>query len=236
VVASKYPDLRSVDIGANVGDTAALMRQFQEIPVLCIEGDLLVLPTLKENLSKLGSGVELEASFVGPEDLRVNPGAIEDAGRNASLMRAADPRASAALRSLHSILADHPFFEHPKLVKMDTEGYDFQIINHSLNVIRKSHPVIFFEYDPHFTCDEPDAGIETIEALIASGYSEFLFYDNFGNYLLRATPREHHIFRDLDRYLLSNRRHGVAVHYFDVCALHAEDAELAEEIRVRTQA
>jgi FkbM family methyltransferase len=236
VVAVKYPDLRSIDIGANVGDTAALIRQSRDIPVLCIEGDLVVLPTLKENLSKLGAGVELEASFVGPENIRVNPDAIEDVGRNARLLQTADPQGGVTLRSLQAILVDHPFFEHPKLVKIDTEGFDFRIISHSLNIIRKSHPVIFFEYDPHFTSNEPCTGIQTIEALITCGYSDFIFYDNFGNYLLHATPLERQIFRDLDRYLLSNRRHGIAVYYFDVCAIHADDAELAEEIRVRTQA
>ncbi len=37
-VAAKYPDTTAIDIGANVGDTAALLCRDQDFPVLCIEG------------------------------------------------------------------------------------------------------------------------------------------------------------------------------------------------------
>jgi FkbM family methyltransferase len=235
ILKAKYPTLHAIDIGANVGDTAAVIRESAEIPVLCIEGDPVLLPILTENLARLGPGVILEPSFVGPDGKAVNLNSVDDLGRNACLVQAIDPRGSVKLRSLREILADHPEFCGAKLLKTDTEGFDFDIVGQSLEFIQQSKPVVFFEYDPHLRPDEPRAGLETIQALIRVGYSDLIYYDNFGNFLLHSGANNSSIFIDLDSYLASNRRHGVAVYYFDVCALHREDADLVPGIRACTQ-
>jgi hypothetical protein len=122
-----------------------------------------------------------------------------------------------------------------KLLKTDTEGFDFDIIRQSIEFVQQSRPAVFFEYNPHFLPDEPCAGLETLEALIRVGYSDFIYYDNFGHFLLHSNASNRRIFSDLDSYLASNRKHGVAVWYFDICALHREDADLVSEIRSYTQ-
>jgi FkbM family methyltransferase len=235
VVHAKYPALHAIDIGANVGDTAALIRESAEIPILCIEGDPVLLPILAENAARLGPDVVIEPSFVGPEGAAVNLQSATDLGRNASLVNAADSRGPIKLRTLAAILADHPEFRSAKLLKTDTEGFDFDILRQSLDFIEQSKPLIHFEYDPHFHPDQPRAGLDAIAALIATGYSDFIYYDNFGNLLLHATAANTTLFADLDSYLASNQRHGIAVYYFDVCAIHREDASLAAAIKAATQ-
>jgi FkbM family methyltransferase len=235
VLKAKYPALHVIDIGANVGDTAAVIRESAEIPVLCVEGDPVVLPILRENVVRLGPGVVIEASFVGPDGRAANLDLADDLGRNASLVHAIDAQGPVKLRSLQSILTDHPEFGSAKLLKTDTEGFDFDIIRQSLEFIQRSKPVIFFEYDPHLRPDAPGDGLEAIEALIGAGYSDFIYYDNSGNFLLHCDGSHRNIFSDLDKYLASNRRHGVAVFYFDICALHKEDSDLLAEIKTATQ-
>jgi FkbM family methyltransferase len=235
VLKAKYPALHAIDIGANAGDTAAVIRESAEIPVLCIEGDPVMLPVLKENVARLGPGVVIEPSFVGPDGKTANLDLADDLGRNASLVQAIDAGGSVKLRELRAILADHPEFGGAKLLKTDTEGFDFDIIRQSLEFIQQSKPVIFFEYDPHLRPDQPGGGLEAIQALVDVGYSDFIYYDNFGNFLLHCDASNLNIFSDLDKYLSSNRRHGVAVFYFDICALHKEDAELLPKIRSSTQ-
>jgi FkbM family methyltransferase len=235
VLREKYPALHAIDIGANVGDTAALIRESGEIPVLCIEGDPVLLPLLKENVAQLGAGVVIEPSFVGPDGSAVDLASTTDLGRNASLVRATDPQGSVKLRSLRTILANRPDFAHSKLLKTDTEGFDFDIIRQSIELIQRAKPAIFFEYNPHFRPHELHAGIDTIRTLVGEGYSEFIYYDNFGNFLLHSNAGNESIFSDLDGYLGSNHRHGAAILYFDICALHHEDADLAPNIRLRTQ-
>jgi len=235
VLRSKYPALHAIDIGANVGDTSALIRQTGEIPVLCVEGDPTILPILAENVTRLGPGVVVEPSFVGKDGDAVSLDLADEVGSNASLVKAIDSRGSVRLRSLRAILGDHPLFKSAKLLKIDTEGFDFDIIRESIDFIERSKPAVFFEYDPHFRPDKPCAGLETIETLIHIGYSDFIYYDNFGNFLLHSDATNRLIFSDLNSYLASNRKYGVAVYYFDICALHREDTALVPEIRSCTQ-
>jgi FkbM family methyltransferase len=231
IVRTKYPDLRAIDIGAHVGDTAALIRKHGQIPVLCIEGDPLVFPILMENARILGPGISIERSFVGPDGQAIEPGTIDDLGHNASLVPAAKDGGAIKLRGLRSILNDHPEFFRAKLLKTDIEGYDFDVLRQSIDVIADSRPVIFLEYDVHFRPNEPAAGLETIKALADIGYSDFIYYDNFGNFLVHAKAAQQSVLIDLHNYLASNQAFGVAVHYFDVCAFHQEDAELAVAVR-----
>jgi FkbM family methyltransferase len=231
VVRSKYQNLCAIDIGANVGDTAALIRKYSDVPVLCIEGDPELLPILTENAAQLGPNVVIEPTFVGRSGALIDPTLIDDAGRNASLVAATTEHGTIKLRSLGEIVEAHPSFSAAKLLKTDTEGFDFDILRESLDFIRVAKPVIFFEYDPHFRPSESRAGIDTIEALVDTGYSDFIYYDNFGNLLLRVNAGQSGTFEDLHGYLASNRRSGIAVYYFDVCAFHREDADLARLVR-----
>jgi FkbM family methyltransferase len=235
VLGDKYPDLHAIDIGSNVGDTAALIRESGAIPVLCVEGDPAVRDILSENIALLGPGIEIEHSFVGADGLAVDLEIGRDVGSNACLVGAVDAGGKTKLRSLRAILADHPRFARSKLLKIDTEGFDFEIIKQSIDFASEARPVIFFEYDPQFHPEEAGAGLETVQALKSAGYSDFIYYDNFGNFLLHCGAGDNTILADLDSYLASNRRHGTAVYYFDVCALHHEDAELVPEIKALTQ-
>lgn len=234
-LCDKYPDLHAIDIGANVGDSAALIRESSDIPVLCIEGDPSLQALLAENTASWGRGIEIEMSFIGAEDDTINLNSANDLGNNACLVGALDSQGSVKLRTLSSILADHSAFATAKLLKTDTEGFDFKILRQSLDFIQQARPAIFLEYDPHFHPETPQAGIETLDALIGIGYSEFIYYDNFGNYLMQIGTDNQALLVDLDRYLASNQRHGAAVHYFDICALHLEDSHLATKIRYLTQ-
>lgn len=230
-VRAKYPNLHAIDIGANVGDTAALIRRYSEIPVLCIEGDPLLFPILTENAAILGPEVTIERSFVGLDGQAVDPSLIGDLGRTASLVAATKQEGTIKLRSLESILKDHPTFRSAKLLKTDAEGYDFDILRQSSELIRNSKPVIFFEYDPHFRPTEPNAGLATMNMLTEAGYSDFIYYDNFGNFLVHVKAEHLSVLSDLHNYLASNRAFGIAIYYFDVCAFHREDADLAIAVR-----
>jgi FkbM family methyltransferase len=230
VVRPKYPDLHAIDIGANVGDTAAIIRTAGDTPVLCIEGDSELFPILDENAAVIGPGITVARVFAGTEGQAIDPNLIVDPGRNASLNAAIRDEGEIKLRSLKSILADHPAFLNAKLLKTDTEGFDFDILRQSMEFIRGSKPVIFFEYDPRFRPAEPSAGLDTLAALIAVGYSDFIYYDNYGNLLLHAKASQFSILSDLHHYLASNRTFGGATYYFDVCAFHEEDSDLASEL------
>ncbi len=228
---AKYPDLHVIDIGANGGDTAAIVRQSSDIPVLCIEGDENILPLLRENISRMGAGMSIEPSFVGEEGKGIDLHKVMRPGLNASMANAVTETVNGTqLHSLESILVRHPGFDRAKLLKIDAEGYDFDIVLHSVGFIESARPVIYFEYNPFeynrgVNPEEITYGPKVIERLAGLGYAYFLYFDSFGHFLARLPAGDDNVFH-LHEYLRSNWANGTAVPYFDVCAVPVEDSDL----------
>ncbi len=233
-VFAKYLRSWAIDIGANVGDTAALIRTYSEAPILCIEGNPEFLPYLEKNVAQLGQ-VQIVPCFVGPTEGAISPSQIQSQWGTASIVGTTPGAIANAipLRPLEEILQDYPQCQSYKLLKTDTDGYDFAILQASLPALQTQQPVLFFEYDLYASPDGMQASIATIDALIQIGYSYFIIYDNFGNYLLSLTNQERDHFRDLNAYLRSNRAKSgrIVVHYFDICAFSTADKDLFEQLR-----
>jgi len=149
-VQAKYPSMSIVDIGANVGDTLAIIRNAVNSPVLCIEGEARFFALLERN-ARTFDDVQLEQAFVGDPEA-TSRFDVQSAGGTAQLS-ASSSGSAVAFRTLSSILHDHHAFEQTfRLLKIDTDGFDVPILLGSLELLRSRHPVIFFEYSPfHLT-------------------------------------------------------------------------------------
>jgi FkbM family methyltransferase len=157
-----------VDIGANVGDTAAVIRSESDVPILCIEGDDRFFSILERNASRFQPPIELEHSFVGaPGRAR-----IERARGTARLLPGEN---EVRTKALAEILAQHPRFAEPAVVKIDTDGYDVPIILAELDLFARLKPVLFFEYDPYLGADPI-----VFERLREIGYTRAEVYENTG--------------------------------------------------------
>jgi FkbM family methyltransferase len=240
----KYPHSSCIDIGANVGDTAALIQLYQDVPVLCIEGNPEFLQYLDFNAAIVGN-IAIERCFVGEDGATVNLHQISSQNGTASIFNALSSASivpahsenlvakSQAVNSLFSILKKHDSFQNAKLLKTDTDGCDFSIIQQSIDVIVKLRPVIYFEYDISFKREGYTEALETIELLFANGYHKFIVYDNFGNYLISFSSANTDNFIDLNAYLISNhfKSGNIAIYYLDICAFTDEDSDLFAQIR-----
>jgi FkbM family methyltransferase len=231
LVWQKYPECRAVDIGANVGDSAALISTHHDVPTLCIEGTETFLPFLRENARRIGPHVAIEVAFVG--DGAAGGGyALQtiEAG-SAKLVVDPDRAAGIQVKRLDALLAGAPAFARPRLIKIDTDGFDFQIITTSVGLLGEIKPVLFYEYAPFEQPNGIADGVASYQALLQAGYRHFIVYDNFGNYLIHLNGESLAQFVDLNGYLCANRAYGIAVHYFDVCAFGPEDHDLFDALR-----
>ncbi len=224
-LAKKYTHFISIDIGANVGDSAAILRSETDSPLLCIEGHPSFLPFLKKNLPLMGAGIALEEAFVGSDREGLLPVFSPAVGGTASLRHFP----SLPTYSLKTILAKHPSFYSFQFLKIDTDGFDFPILLHSKEEIARELPVIFFEYDIHFNPEGEREGIEVIEFLNSLGYS-FQVYDNFGHPFITLEANVNKKMEELNRYLRSHRLYGTAIYYYDICAFPAKDNDLLKSI------
>ncbi|MBF0305506.1 MAG: FkbM family methyltransferase [Alphaproteobacteria bacterium] len=235
LVGDKYPKATMIDIGANIGDSAALIRKHGDFPLLCVEGNPSFGQLLAENIQRIGGDIEVEPSFIGPEGTAVAPDQILDDEKGSSrvVCDGAPARGGEAARmiGLQTLLGKHPRFANPRLVKIDTDGYDFFIITTSIDLLSRLKPVIFYECAIFERPGGPDESINAMRALIAGGYRHFIVYDNFGNFLVHLTENDMGKFIDLIVYLISNAVNGTAVYYYDICAFHGNDGDVFNNVR-----
>jgi FkbM family methyltransferase len=158
-----------VDIGANVGDTAAFVRAESDVPILCVEGDDRFFALLERNAARLGD-VELEHAFVDAP----TRGRVE---RRAGTARIVAGEADLPTKPLAAILEEHARFARPALLKLDTDGMDVPILLTNLELLQRLLPVLFFEYDPHL-----GATPELFGRLAKSGYETADWYENTGEH------------------------------------------------------
>jgi FkbM family methyltransferase len=223
-----------VDIGANVGDSAAIIRQqVPAAPILCIEGDEHFLPFLRRNVRDL-PGVEVASVYVrhAPQGREVELAVVRSRG-TAQLVdqTGSSGSGSVATESLESILADHPRFLRPRLIKLDTDGHDADILLEAAAVLAASQPLVFFEFDPPMAAraggTDPYAALEL---LVRLGYCRALFFTNTGDLagVLDAAEWSSEV-----PALTAEAGPGRPVAYFDVCAFGPDDGRLADHIERR---
>ncbi len=227
LVHEKYPDMTLVDIGANVGDTLAILRSFAHFPVLCIEGDDRFFAILEENVRRAGfHEVELARTFVSSTSGQLRAASITGRGTG-RLQESQTGKQTVGVQRLADILHDHPRFAQFRMLKIDTDGFDCRILRGALDVLAARRPVIFFEYDPHFLAQAGDAGIDIFQSLRNIGYVKALAYENNGDYLLAGELDHTQQWEDLHRFYTG--RNGQR--YLDLCVFPSDDADLCETAR-----
>ncbi len=220
-VQQKYPDLSLIDIGANVGDTVAIVRQHAYYPILCVEGSTTYLPLLHRNVDRIGD-VEIEAAFVGGTSGPI-AASMRMANGTAHLAMDRSDQGTISLRRLGEIVLRHPKFVSAKLLKSDTDGMDCQIIAGAADYLANARPALFFEYDPDLTAQSGATAIRVFDVLEATGYRYALVYENAGDLMLLLDLHDKRLLSDMDAFF-SGRNGG---RYADICAFHGTDSDLA---------
>jgi FkbM family methyltransferase len=235
IAGRKYPDLAAIDIGANVGDTAALICHHLDVPVLCIEGQPVFAAYLRKNLARLPAGIEVVECLVGAPAGDVPVEQLRRHNGTAVFLPTAPQKVggrTVRMRPLSDILRDHPRFARPRLIKIDTDGLDFEILLSSRDVIAETHPILFFEYTLDVRQDACRQSIAAISRLQELGYDRFLVYDHAGHFLRVIDGDVIGPFRDMNRYFMSQRLAGHwIIHHFDIAAFSTADADLALALR-----
>jgi FkbM family methyltransferase len=225
-VHGKYPTLTFIDIGANVGDTVALVRELAHFPILSVEGNDRFFELLQANVAHI-QDVYLEHAFVGHVTGTVK-GTIALQSGTSYLVEDKAKGTFVQTKTLSDILSTQPIFAHSKMIKLDTDGLDCRILNSELELLSRLKPVILFEYDPYYFVQHGDDGLVTLANLQRIGYRTVLVYENTGEYLLTANLDNGSLLQDLNQFYLG--RGGKR--YCDICVFHADDADLAQVIRL----
>jgi len=222
-IAKKHPTLSVIDVGANVGDTIAVIKSAIDIPVIGIEGDSVSHSFLEQNTKQFRE-ITLIKAFLGEKrtNIRVE---LEKKGWNTTLVPAEKSENIITLKTLDEVLEEHGLLTHTlKLLKIDTEGFDTIILRGATGLMRQHKPVLYFEYNKTNMDAINENGLVTLLSLEKYGYYTVLFFDNKGRHMLTTPLSQHDLIRQLHHYADET---ASEIAYYDVCLFHAEDSDIA---------
>ena len=224
-VHNKYPELSGINIGANVGDTLAIIRHNTCFPMLLIEGEEEFFSVLRINAQQFPH-VELVNVFIG-EQTEVLHATISKNEGTAHLKKNINGEKKTFVKSLSDVLLEYSTFFSSKFLIIDTDGLDCHILRGARDWIVGVKPVIFFEYDPYLFEQQADDGFSIFQTLLTLGYRAVLLYSNTGDYMCSACLTNTDFLEEMHEYV-SGRR---GQFYFDICVFADEDMDLLENIR-----
>lgn len=224
-IASKYPGMQVIDVGANVGDTMAVVKTEVDVPIIGIEGDAVTYQFLEKNCKQF-SNVSIVNTFLGEksEDATVN---FEKSGWNATIIPDADGGQQVQFKTLDEVLITGGFDNNElKLLKVDVEGFDTIVLRGAHYIIQKHHPVLFFEYNRQNMMAIKEEGLSTVLSFREYGYNKIAFFDHKGTLILATSLDNTEVITYMHEYASSKQN---LIGYYDICIFHADDDALAEQ-------
>jgi len=229
-----------IDVGANVGDTLVRMvSSSDKLNYLCIEATDEFFLDLNKNVELLKGQnsdlkIDIVKSFVGKD---LNNIQLVNVSERAGTSFAEVGKGSIQSKSLDSILLDLNIDKSSlSLLKIDTDGFDWDVIRSSNQAI-SHNPYIFFEcfYINNYQFKNYR---HVFLELLNLGYTKFAFFDNYGQFLLSTSSIDQ--IYDLLNYIKrqnyydKSRPSGVEyqkITYFDVLAYdHKKEDEFSSII------
>ena len=212
----RYGTLVSVDVGANIGDSiAAFDKQDRDI-FLAIEPNPKFNAYLRKNWSKDTNVTIIDTICSSRRESKAFD--FEEKFGTASVMSGVGKQRTAD--TLDNIVLEHKKLLNLNLLKIDTDGYDFEVIQGATAIIAKNLPAIFFECGVFSNPTYVESCMAVFAFFKSVGYESLLLYDNFG-YLMG----KYHLDRPCDFLDMIFYEVTSDFHYFDILVMKQEDIE-----------
>lgn len=225
VIYGKYNDMYLIDVGANVGDTIAVVKSEVEIPIIGVEGDDVTYSYLEKN-AKLFSNVHIVKTFLSEKTQEIKV-AFEKSGWNATVIPDSDNGKQVSFRTLDEVIEAGGFFTQKiKLLKVDVEGFDTIVLRGASGIIKEHKPVLFFEYNRQNMIAINEEGLSTLLSYAAYGYNKIAFFDHRGTLVLVTSLKNKEEITYLHEYASSPKN---LIGYYDICIFHENDDDLANQ-------
>lgn len=217
-----------VDIGANVGDTVAgMVENNPNARYLCIEPDESFFKHLEKNVEIIkrtipNADIQTIQALVGR-----NVSNVSLDGKGGTKHAVINSEGNINSASLDNIIAKTT--SRIRLLKSDVDGFDYDVLDSSMEIIVQHAPIIFFECYYDFIYQK-NGYTNTLKTLYEIGYKDFTVFDNFGEVILRTGDLN--ILTQLINYLWQQNI-GLAtrtIYYFDILAVQKNDVELIDTV------
>ena len=166
-----------IDIGANVGDTLfQILSKKSRFNYFCIEGDIFFFSYLKKNISNLP--VFQQKKIIAIKEI-VGKNLVGNLVGEGGTKSFEFDNLGKKSKTLDEIVFFNKI-QNIRIIKVDVDGYDYNVINSGLKIIQKFKPIIFFEIMiiDRFSVKNYKKTINTLNKI---GYKSWTILDNYGN-------------------------------------------------------
>ncbi len=200
-----------IDVGANVGDTLYSIIYNCENEIYCFEPSDIFYSYLEKNVNELPielrNRVKIFNEFIGSNDLKGE--LLHDNNGTAKIIN------NINTKNIFNQIDNLELNKTISLLKIDTDGYDYDVINSSLKIIKRDEPILFWE---NFVENEVqfENYNKMYDKLQLLGYDSFYVFDNFGNIMLRDVNVS--TILSMNLYLKSLNLYNCSrtIYYFDI--------------------
>jgi FkbM family methyltransferase len=223
-----------IDVGANIGDTAIALVQNCTNPIMCIEPSDRFFPYLVRNLQRMSvadfSRVKAVKQLIGTGLIS---GTLCHDKRGTASVRVINSSDSPAHIALDKLVDD---VSNVLLLKVDTDGFDFDVIRSAQAILCHSEPILFWENE--ILEDFQMTGFDELYSLLQEMQYKYIYiFDNFGN--LMTEEVDFATLRNINSYVYCMRKHNCTrtIYYTDILASternHAIVEKAVNEYRVQ---
>jgi FkbM family methyltransferase len=233
LLAKRRPNGVLLDIGANVGDSAALMASVASNPIVAVEGSDEFLPYLRRNAAMIGAQVSIIDKFVNVPALNAVALAYEARpGSGALKLAGSIPGESlpdSRFIDVSSVLAHcKTISPETALVKCDTDGCDGFIVS---ELLQKVAAPIYFECDTTDLVGDAESPWPALFKQLDSANYSIVIWDNSGLPMCAVDQGVGSLLRDLSGYIHMQHCVGLTkIYYLDVLAFPPTDKSLFVEV------
>ena len=230
-IISKYINQNEmiIDIGANVGDSLAGMVDENPNPIyLCIEPEDEFYSYLLRNVDIIQKKIpnlkiHLLKQFVGNQITNVS---LDKKGGTAKANLISGNIKS---KTLDDILNDFENIKKINLLKVDTDGFDYDVLESSLKTIEKHKPILFFEcrYELEYQKTNYKSIIKKLQSL---GYFHWTLFDNYGEIII-TTQNLETIYSLIDYVWKQNLKKTTrTIFYYDLLVCCDNNKEIVDNV------
>jgi len=217
----------AIDIGANVGDSCAIIHKLSGLPILCVEPSEFFFPYLEANIRRhFAARASARRAFVLAAPGAAPPG-LYHSGGSAFAVAGAGTESCATL-AMAELLTQAG---GTALLKIDVDGMDLELVSAALETAPRFP--IYFELELKGETLEENRAIATRAQTLfaqaaAAGYATAWLWDDPGRFYGRLATSDTAALANALNYMA--HFHSRPVWGFDVCLLHRDDAALAAEL------
>jgi FkbM family methyltransferase len=208
--------LRVIDVGANIGDSIAAFMGDGDGVFLAVEPTPKFRTLLEANWGR-DPRVQIVAAMCSSSDRVVGVSIGEHKGT--AVLRESPQGTEVPVCTIDRLVRERGF-SPVDVIKIDTDGFDFDVIEGARDTLCTDRPAVIFECDVFDNSSYVDRIRSTFSLFHEFGYRRALVYDNAGYIIGQVDIGNSSCFDSLLFYQVTS-----PFNYFDILMLPDEDCE-----------